>query len=208
MDATYFVRSFVALFVIVDSVGNVPIFMTILDKFNLDQKRRIIRYSIILAAAALMGFVFFGRIIFGLLGISFSSFKIAGGLLLLIISVEMLFGGKSRTEMSPETLEAEVEEVSITPLAIPLLTGPGAITTAMVLYNDLVLPIDKIYFLLVVAAVFLVSYVILANMTLFHRILGRMGTKVITRLMGLILMSLSIEFMLSGIHDSGLLTQV
>lgn len=204
MDYTYFIKTFVALFVIVDGVGNVPIFSAVLDGFTVEQKRRTVKNSIFLAAAVLLGFIFFGTSLFSLLGIRFSSFKIASGILLAIISVEMLFGRKSRTELSPETLEEAVEEVSITPLAVPLLTGPGTITTAMVLFNDLVSGEEKLFFVAVVLAVFLVTYFILVKMDFFYRIMGKRGTRVATRLMGLIILSLAVEFITSGIKESGL----
>ncbi len=139
--------------------------------------------------------------IFELLDIKMYSFRIAGGILLLIISIEMLFGRKSRTEAS-EDIEEEKENISITPLAIPLLTGPGAITTGIVLFDNAENDINKIFLMINIVLIFLISYFILSKSNLIFRILGKTGTRVITRVMGLMLSAIAIQFILTGISEA------
>jgi len=141
------------------------------------------------------------------LNIDFSSFKIAGGVLLFLISMEMLFGYKTRTEMTHnEQAEAEDREnVAIAPLAIPLITGPGAITTGIVLFSQARTPWAGVEFVLAAAAAFLVSYLLLLQSEKISKWIGVIGLKVITRVMGLLLMSLAVQFVISGLKESALL---
>jgi multiple antibiotic resistance protein len=132
------------------------------------------------------------------------SFKIAGGILLFIIALEMLFGRKTRTESSIEE-EDELrtrEDIIATPLAVPLLTGPGAITAGIVLYNSAKSPLEEIILLLDVMLVFLVSYLILSKSDVIFSALGTTGTKVIVRIMGLVLSAIAVQFVISGIGEA------
>ena len=173
---TFIIHSFVALFVIIDPFGNVPIFITLLERFKESDRDLMIRRAIIFAAVTLIILTLTGNVIFELLDIKMYSFRIAGGILLLIISIEMLFGRKSRTEAS-EDIEEEKENISITPLAIPLLTGPGAITTGIVLFDNAGNDINKIFLMINIVLIFLISYFILSKSNLIFRILGKTGTR-------------------------------
>ena len=198
---TFIIHSFVALFVIIDPFGNVPIFITLLERFKESDRDLMIRRAIIFAAVTLIILTLTGNVIFELLDIKMYSFRIAGGILLLIISIEMLFGRKSRTEAS-EDIEEEKENISITPLAIPLLTGPGAITTGIVLFDNAGNDINKIFLMINIVLIFLISYFILSKSNLIFRILGKTGTRVITRVMGLMLSAIAIQFILTGISEA------
>ncbi|MFH0862165.1 MAG: MarC family protein [Candidatus Altiarchaeota archaeon] len=201
VDLTFLVQAFVALFVIVEPIGTVPIFMSLMGRFRQKHRARMIRQSVVVACAVLLMFTFFGNLIFEYLGISMYSFKIAGGILLLIISVEMLFGSKTRTEVSKDMAE-EAENITISPMAVPLLTGPGAITTGIMLFNSAKAPGDKAGLFLVALLVYGLTYLILRNMNLVYRTIGRAGTKVAGRLMGLMLSAISIQFIIAGIREA------
>jgi len=196
----YAFKSLLALFIIVDPIGNVPIFLVFIEKYSENERKEIVKNSVTIAMIALLAFMIFGQYILSVLDISMSSLKIAGGLLLIIIAVEMLFGRKSRTEHSDE-IEEEMENIEITPLAIPLLTGPGAITLSMVLYSFSETILHKIILIIDIFLVFFLSYIILSRSEVIFKIIGKRGTKVIIRLMGLLLSAIGIEFVASGIRD-------
>lgn len=204
MDLNYAVYSFVALFLIVDAVGNVPIFLALLEPFKSSDRDVMIRKAVAIAAVVLLIFTIAGNHIFSALGIEIYSFKIAGGILLLIISIEMLFGRKSRTESSAEEEDdaRRKEDIAITPMAVPLLTGPGAITTGIVLFNSAKSTADQLLLILDIMLVFLVSYIILIKSRAVFDLLGATGTKVVVRLMGLLLSSIAVQFITTGVAEA------
>ena len=201
-NITFFIQSFVALFVIIDAIGNVPIFIGLLEGFTEEDRRQIIKRAIIIALLTLFIVTFTGNIIFMLLNIQMYSFKVAGGILLLIIAIEMLFGRKSRTETSEDT-EEKKHDLTVTPLAIPLLTGPGALTTGIVLYDSTAGDINKVMILMAsILLSFLVSYIILIKSPKVFKYLGKTGTKVVVRVMGLLLLSIAVQFIINGTSEA------
>lgn len=198
---TFIIHSFVALLVIIDPFGNVPVFITLLGRFNESDRALIIKKAVFFAAVTLVAITLTGNLVFELLDIRMYSFRIAGGILLLIVSIEMLFGRKSRTESS-EDMEEEKEDITVTPLAIPLLTGPGAITTGIVLFANAESDLNKIFLVIDILLVFLVSYFILSKSNIIYRILGKTGTRVITRVMGLMLSAIAVQFIITGISEA------
>ena len=189
------------MLVIIDPFGNVPIFITLLGRFNESDRDLIIKKAVFFAAVTLVAITLTGNLVFELLDIRMYSFRIAGGILLLIVSIEMLFGRKSRTESS-EDMEEEKEDITITPLAIPLLTGPGAITTGIVLFSNAENDLNKIFLVITIVLVFLISYFILSKSNIIYRILGKTGTRVITRVMGLMLSAIAVQFIITGISEA------
>jgi len=200
MDPTFTVKSFVALFVIVDAFGVVPIFISLLEGYKEADKRAIIKMAVQVATIALIILTLTGNLIFQLLGIDMYSFRIAAGIILLIISIEMLFGRKTRTGSS-DKIEIEKEDIAITPMAIPLLTGPGAITTGIVLFDEAGTVLNRIILIINIILVFWISYVIFSKLNLVYKALGRTGTRVVTRIMGLMLSAISVQFIISGISE-------
>ena len=192
-------KSFVALFLIINPIGLVPIFISLLDKFGENERKLIIRKATFIATVTLIIFTFTGKLIFKSLGVNMYSFKIAGGILLLIISIEMLFG-KTHVEVSPGKIERE--NITITPLAIPLLTGPGAITTGIVLFDSTETLLDVFILLLIIPLIFILSYFILSRYHLVYKIFRDTGVKVIVRVMGLMLTTIAIQLILSGISEA------
>ena len=200
-DLMFFFQSFVAIFVILDAVGNVPIFIGLLERFDEADKALMIKRACLIAFVTLVAVTFTGNVIFNFLSISVYSFRIAGGILLGIISIEMLFGRKSRTETS-EDIQEKKDDLTVTPLAIPLLTGPGAMTTGIVLFNSSTNFLEKILLLAAIALAFLVSYAILNQSKRIYRAFGKTGTKVVVRVMGLILLSMAVQFIISGVTSA------
>jgi multiple antibiotic resistance protein len=204
MDLNFAVYSFVALFIIVDPIGNVPIFISLLESFKMENRNSMIRRAVVIATIVLIIFTLLGNYIFLYLRIEMYSFMIAGGILLFIIALEMLYGRKSRTENTPEeeTEARKKEDLAITPMAVPLLAGPGAITTGIVLFNSAETIVNETILIGNILLVFLVSYIILAKSGKIFKLLGETGTKVIVRIMGLLLLAIAVQFVITGVSEA------
>ncbi len=157
----------------------------------------------ITAAVALIIFTVAGKRIFELIGIEMYSFRIAGGVLLFIIAIEMLFGRRSRTETSPQEQDDALrrDDVAISPLAIPLMTGPGAITTGIMLFNTAGSMENQVSLIGVILLLFAIVYVVLIKSEWVFKIFGNTGTKIVSRIMGLILCAISVQFIIDGILE-------
>jgi len=201
---TFFLQSFVSLFVIVNAIGNVPLFVTLLERFDETEKTAMMKKATIIAAITLLIVTVTGNLFFRLLGIDMFSFTIAGGILLMIISIEMLLGLKTRTQSSTdeEQTSSEIDEITVVPLAIPLLTGPGALTTAIVLFDKAGNIQNRIILLGTIVLVFVISYIILVKSKPILSFLGKTGTRVARRIMGLMLLSIAVQFIIKGIIDA------
>jgi len=178
-----------------------PVFLTLLQKHEEGEKRTIIKKAIIVADASLLVVTLTGTIFFRLLGIELYSFRIAGGILLAIVSIEMLYGRKTQTQSSAdeERYYAEKDEISIIPLAIPLLTEPGTLTTGIVLFDTAGTLVNRIILVLTIALVFVISYIILVKSGTILRYLGKTGATVAVRIMGLMLLSVAVQFLVGGV---------
>lgn len=165
-----------------------------------------IRKACIVAVVAFFLFSFLGPFLFSYLQIEFFSFKIAGGLLLLVIAGEMLLGFKTRTEITPSEQEQaeEKENVAVTPMGIPLITGPGAITTGVVLLSKAQGNFEMIQFVIASALALLLTSILLLQSERITKFFSPIGMKIVTRIMGLLLMSLAVQFIITGLKESGL----
>lgn len=204
MGLSFALSSFITFFIIVDPIVNVPLFRAFLS--DLDQKTRqnMVKKAVIVAAAVLVVFTLAGNTIFHFLCIEMYSFRIAGGIILLIIAIEMLLGMRPRTKSSAVEEEESMrsEDLVVTPLAVPLLTGPGAITTGIVLFNTASGITDQVILFVVIGLVYLLSYFILSRSEKVFDSLGHTGTMVIVRIMGLLLAAIAIQFMITGIEEA------
>jgi len=198
----FFIKSFISLFVVVDAIGNVPIFLALLQGYREDERKAIVKKAILVGCAALVAVTLTGNGFFRLLGIALYSFRIAGGVLLTIVSIEMLYGKKTKTQSSPDEDRATGDDISILPLAIPLLTGPGAFTTGIVLFDTAGTLLNRVILLLTIGMVYLVSFAILARCGRVFRYLGKGGTSVAVRIMGLMLLSVAVQFIIEGLRDA------
>ena len=190
IDWQALLRAVVALFVIVDPIGNVPIFIALTRNLSPTQRKRTFRSAIIVSAALLLVFAFAGHLLLALFGISIQSFKIAGGLLLLIIAMKILITG------SWEEKEVTPEGAGAVPMAFPLLAGPGAITTTIVM-----LQITGIIEVLVaVIVVILLTSVVLILIDKIYLILGETGSVVAARLMAIFIAAIAFQFMIEGLR--------
>jgi len=182
-------RAFIALFIVVDPFGNIPIFVSLTEKLPVKNERKVYNTAILVGFILLLIFAFTGLEIFNLFGISISSFEIAGGILLLIISIRILVsGGFHETAESPESIGA-------VPIAIPLLVGPGAITTTILNLQSF----GVIVTVLSVSIVLAVTWVILRFIDRIYRYLGKTGAMVIARVMSLLIAALAVQYIVNGL---------
>ena len=204
MGLNFALSSFITFFIIVDPIVNVPLFRAFLSDFDQKTRRNMVKKAVIVAAAVLVVFTLAGNTIFHFLGIEMYSFRIAGGVILLIIAIEMLLGMRPRTKSSAVEEEESMrsEDLVVTPLAVPLLTGPGAITTGIVLFNTASGITDQVILFVVIGLVYLLSYFILSRSEKVFDSLGHTGTMVIVRIMGLLLAAIAIQFMIIGIEEA------
>ncbi len=189
------VKAVIALFIIVDPFGNIPIFVGLTEKVPEAKLRKVYNTAVIVGAVLLLLFAFAGNLILTIFGLSLSSFEIAGGILLLIISIRILIVGPRENVESPETLGA-------VPIAIPLLVGPGAITTTIFTLQSNEVSGTATAVLIAVLAVAIVmslTWVILRYINGIYKILGKTGSLVIARVMALIIAGIAIQYILNGI---------
>lgn len=207
LDLSFFGLVLISIFIIIDPFANIPIASALLEKFPSAVQKSIIKKSHVVAFALFITFSLFGQLIFDYLGIRLFAFKIAGGILLALIGVEMLYRFKSQTEYSSgEQAEAEAKDnLAITPLAIPFITGPGAMITGIVLFaqtnHD---PWNIVQFLAAAIGAYSLSYLLFRQSDRVREIIGSIGLKVITRVMGLLLLSMAIQLVLTGLHEAGI----
>lgn len=207
MTPTFFLAITVNLFLIVDPVGCIPLFAAITRKNPPAVRHRMVRRAIVIAFLVLAFFAVVGKSVLSYFGVGIASVRIAGGILLFGIGMEMLYGRISRTETTePEEVEAaEKSDVSITPLAIPLLAGPGSIAGIVLFAGSVEGPIGVALVVAATAIVMLLSWLILATTDGLIRIFGQIGIKVIARVMGLLLLFVATQFVLDGLKTAGIL---
>jgi multiple antibiotic resistance protein len=200
---TFALTSFAALFSIVDPFAVAPIFLAITPQESEDGRRRAAFVASVVSCGILLLFAFLGTRIFVFFGISEPAFHVAGGILLLLVALDMLRARDLGTRQSPEERQAGVEkqDVSITPLAIPLLAGPGAISTVTLLAVRGEHWVDLAILSGVVILVSVLTWIILANSARLVRFLGEIGVKIVTRIMGLLLAGIGAQFILAGVRD-------
>lgn len=202
LDFAFATQAFVTLFLIVDPIGVIPVFIGLIGRYRERERMRMIGRAVVIGCVVLLVFTVFGNVIFSYLGITMYAFRIAGGILLLIISIEMLFGGKTKTEVSEDMGLEERDDLTVSPMAVPLLTGPGAITSGIMLFNSAPSGADRAFLCVIVGLVFAVSYALVANYGVVYRTLGNTGTKVVTRLMGLLLSGIAVQFIIAGVREA------
>lgn len=208
MDLAFAVTAFAAIFAIMNPPGNIPVFVAITEGYTLEQKNRVIRKTCIVAGGILIIFGLFGNLIFDLYGITIPGFKIAGGALLFSIAFTMTKGQLTKAKMTTEEAEeaTEKEEVGVVPLGIPLFAGPGAITTVMIYVSyaqsssDPVFDFISIFIAIVVTIA--ISFVMLKYADPLFKRMGRSGTMAFTRIMGILLAAMAVEFVLSGTFEA------
>jgi multiple antibiotic resistance protein len=182
-------KAIVALFIIVDPLGNVPIFIGLTENVSREQRKKTFQTAVVVALVLLLVFAIAGQQLLNIFGISLDSFMVAGGLLLLILAVKILvYGTWEEKVVSPESVGA-------VPIACPLMVGPGAITTIIIILETSGIVVT----LLSVLIIFGIVWIVLRLIDPIHSFLGKTGSAVVARLMAIFIAAIAVEFIMKGI---------
>jgi multiple antibiotic resistance protein len=188
-------RSTIALFVVIDPIGTVPLFIALTEKMGREERKGVSKTAVITSGVLLLVFAVGGTQIFAIFGVSIFSFMIAGGVLLFIVAIELLTHGIWRFGAPAGSLTAG--ESGLVPLAFPLLAGPGAITSVIISYETAGLVVT----ILSIAIVIGITYIILQFINPIYRILGRRGSVLITRVFAVFIAAIAIQYIEEGIRQ-------
>jgi len=199
-----FISALATLFVVIDPPGCAPIYSSLTAGASAQQRRSMAIRSVLVAAAVLLFFAFLGKGMLAALGISLDAFRIAGGILLFLIASEMVFEKRTerRNTRAQEVASKEIEDVSVFPMAIPMLAGPGSIASVMLLTSQANGWVERSVVLAALAIVLASTLVALLAAGPLMRFLGDKLEAMITRLLGVILAALAAQYVIDGIRAS------
>lgn len=202
--------SIAAVFFIVDPFAATPTFLAITAGYERARRKQVAWRASLTCFVFLTVFATFGKYVFRMFGITVPAFKCAGGLLLLLIALDMLQARRSRTRETPEEQSdaCETEDVGIIPMGIPMLAGPGSLSTVMVLVGQGGSWRDVIPVIVGIAVTSAAAYLVLAGADRVEAVLGDIGIRVLTRLMGLMLTAIAFQFFVSALTDMHLIPPV
>ncbi|MBX7094651.1 MAG: MarC family protein [Flavobacteriales bacterium] len=198
-SADLFLLVFTTFITIINPFSLIPVYMTMTASLDAANKRRTAIKASITAFLTMVIFAFAGKFIFDFFGISANGFRIVGGILFFIMGWDMLQARLIRTKMDSETVKEYITDISITPLGIPMICGPGAITNSIILMNDAQDAGAKITVIAAMFVVMLITLVSLFGAAGIQKFLGETGNKVLMRIMGLIVMVIAVEFFFAGL---------
>lgn len=196
-----------SVFFVVDPFATIPSFLAMTKSYDEARRQATARQAGWTCFAVLATFAFAGSVIFKIFGITLPAFKIAGGLLLLLVAFEMLEAKRSGTqESTEERLEGQQkDEIGVTPLGIPMLAGPGAISTVMVLMGQSKFWWQAVPVYAAIAITAIASAMILSGAGRIRVVLGETGIRILMRLMGLVLTAIAVQFVINGLIDLGVI---
>jgi multiple antibiotic resistance protein len=197
---TFFIYAFVSVFVIVNPIGCLITFLSLTSGVDEKERVRIARRSVTIACILAVVFAVSGELILRVFGITVDCLRVAGGILLFKVAMDMLYAQVSRESLTTEEVRdaSEKQDVSVFPIAMPLLTGPGAITTVVVLIRTGKGIELKMLSIGAILITFLLTYLIFRFANRIHRVLGVTGSLVISRVMGLLLAAIAVNFISVG----------
>jgi multiple antibiotic resistance protein len=196
-----------SIFFLVDPFAALPTFLAITEGADPVRRRRVAGKGALTALIVLGTFAFTGEAIFKLFGITLPAFELAGGIILLLIGLDMLQAKRSATqEAAGDTVAAaQKEDAGIVPLGVPMLAGPGAITSVMVLVGQVQSHWQMAAILISIALTALICYLVLGHSSLVVRVLGETGIRILVRVMGLLLVALAAQYFVNGLADLGVI---
>ena len=200
-EIQFFIFCLTTLFTLINPIGISPILIIMTERFSKKEKINIAQKGSLTAFITLILFSLLGSVIFNFFGITIEAFQIMGGILFFRNGLRMLDSkiGRSRTTPAEQEESEESDDIAVSPIGIPLIAGPGAITAAMLLSSQT--PQLYSYFTLIFSIFFVLSlvYIILINGDMILKLLGTTGIRIIQRLMGLILMVIAVQFVINGV---------
>lgn len=191
--------AFTSLFTVINPIGVLPVFVSMTQHLAQKEARKIALKATLTSFIGMVAFALSGQMIFDFFAISINGLKIVGGLLFFLMGYEMLQGKMSRTKKESLDIESD-DEFAITPLGIPMLCGPGTITVSVVFMQDNPQTDKRIVLIAAMVLVSLVTFLSLIGSRAISRVLGNSGNKVMTRIMGLIVMMIAVEFFFAGLR--------
>ncbi len=200
-ELTFFIYAFTSIFAIVNPVSGVMAFISMTTHMSQADKIYIAKRSVIIASIIAITFSILGELILKLFNITADSLRVAGGVLLFLVAIDMLFARTTRESITSEELNeaAQKENISVFPIAMPLLTGPGAITTIIVLIRTADNLNLKLTVIGAILLTFIITFLIFRFSDYFNKVVGMTGMLVMTRLMGLFLAAIAVDFISTGI---------
>ena len=190
---------FTSFFTLTNPLGTMPVFLTMTNGLSDDERKHIIKRATIVSFIILIAFTLCGQFLFKFFGISTNGFRIAAGFIILKIGYDMLQARYSSAKLKQDEIKAYVNDISITPLSIPMLCGPGAIANGIILMSDATTWELKTTLIAMIAVVYVLSYIVLRLSTRLVMRIGETGNNVMMRLMGLILMVIAVECFVGGL---------
>ncbi len=198
-----------SIFFLVDPFAALPTFLAVTAGANAQRRRKMAWKASVTALVVLSAFAVAGQYIFKMFGITLPAFEIAGGVILLLIGLDMLEAKRSPTQESHEEAAAAArkEDAGIVPLGIPMLAGPGAITSVMVLVGQVQNPWQMLAILASILITAAICYLVLGNSDRVARALGETGVRILVRIMGLLLVALAVQYFVNGMVDLGVIAK-
>lgn len=196
----FILLAFTSFFTLLNPLGTMPVFMTMTSSLSTADRNHTAKKATIVAFITILLFAFGGQLLFQFFGISVDSFRVVGGVIFFLMGMDMLQARIGRVKINDEEVKKYVDDISITPLAIPMICGPGAITNAIVLMDDADTLVMKASLIGTIAVVMTISYLILLSSGKIIKLIGNTGNNVLMRLMGLIIMVIAVEFIFAGLR--------
>lgn len=204
LDLAHMLNIFISIFAIVNPLGNIPSFLALTDGYSKEERAHVILKIVLVASGVLVIFGLIGNYIFQMFSITVPAFRIAGGMLIIRVAFGMMQGQHSKTKITTEELRdaLEREAVGITPLAVPLFAGPGAITTVMLYigqFSQSGQTLPTLWVFASILATMVISGILLKYASQLNKYMGRSGLMVFSRIMGLILAAIGVQFIINGV---------
>jgi len=196
---TFGLLAFTSFFTLINPLGVMPIFMTMTSELQKEHRTKVAMKASFVALIILVFFAVSGQLLINFFGISVNSFKIVGGVIFFLMGMDMLQARLGKVKIKDSEVKSYANDISITPLAIPMICGPGAITNAIVMMEEANSIAMQSVLLFSICFVIFLTYIILFSSSKIIKVLGETGNNVLMRLMGLIVMVIAVEFFFSGL---------
>ena len=193
------ILSFTSFFTLINPFGTMPIFMTMTADLDKSHRTKTAQKASVVSFITILIFAFSGQVLFNFFGISVNSFRVVGGVIFFLMGMDMLQARLGKVKLKESEIKTYVDDISVTPLAIPMICGPGALTNAIVMMEDADSIEKKAVLIFAAFVVILLTYLILYSSSKIIKILGQTGINVMMRLMGLIVMVIAVEFFFTGL---------
>ena len=198
-ELSFFFLCFTSFITLMNPLGIMPVFLTMTGQLEQKHRTKTALKAVIVAFLSLVLFAFSGQVLFNFFGISVNSFRVVGGIIFFMMGYDMLQARLTKIKVNKSEISEYVDDISVTPLAIPMICGPGAITNAIVLMEDAVHLESKAILIGTMLMICVIIFLVLWGATQITKLLGTTGNKILMRLMGLIVMVIAVEFFFSGL---------